>query len=152
MSRLLGTPGGSNQPVCVLIFFPHLIFLSFCLALAIAESNIIRCLHAHSCPTLCDLTAHQAPLSMKFSRPEYWNGLPFPTRDQTLISCVSCIGRQILYHWATWQAPKYATDEHNIHIKGPEKESPPIRQYIFVVEDWEAMILIQNCWNLIFEC
>ena len=22
--------------------------------------------------------AHQAPLSMGFSRPEYWNGLPFP--------------------------------------------------------------------------
>ena len=23
-------------------------------------------------------------------------------RDQTHVSCVSCIGRQILYHWATW--------------------------------------------------
>ena len=23
--------------------------------------------------------AHQAPLSMGFSRPEYWNGLPFPS-------------------------------------------------------------------------
>ena len=23
--------------------------------------------------------AHQAPLSMKFSRQEYWSGLPFPT-------------------------------------------------------------------------
>ena len=23
--------------------------------------------------------AHQAPLSMKFSRQEYWNGLPFPS-------------------------------------------------------------------------
>ena len=22
---------------------------------------------------------HQAPLSMKFSRPEYWSGLPFPS-------------------------------------------------------------------------
>ena len=26
-------------------------------------------------------TAHQAPLSMGFSRQEYWSGLPFPTRD-----------------------------------------------------------------------
>ena len=26
-------------------------------------------------------------------------------RDQTLISHVSCIGRQILYHWATREAP-----------------------------------------------
>ena len=34
-----------------------------------------------SCPTLCDpwTLAHQAPLSMEFSRQEYWNGLPFPS-------------------------------------------------------------------------
>ena len=25
-------------------------------------------------------------------------------RDQNCISCVSCIGRQTLYHWATWEA------------------------------------------------
>ena len=25
--------------------------------------------------------AHQAPLSMEFSRQEYWNGLPFPFPD-----------------------------------------------------------------------
>ena len=25
--------------------------------------------------------------------------------DQTCISCVSCIGRQILYHCTTWEAP-----------------------------------------------
>ena len=31
-----------------------------------------------SCPTLCDLwtVAHQAPLSMGFSRQEHWSGLP----------------------------------------------------------------------------
>ena len=36
--------------------------------------------HAHTCPTLCDsmTCACQAPLSMEFSRQEYWNGLPFP--------------------------------------------------------------------------
>ena len=32
-----------------------------------------------SCPTLCDpMVACQAPLSMGFSRQEYWNGLPCP--------------------------------------------------------------------------
>ena len=25
-------------------------------------------------------------------------------RDQTRISCISCTGRPILYHWATWKA------------------------------------------------
>ena len=35
------------------------------------------------CLTLCDPTggspAHQAPLSLGFSRQEYWSGLPFPS-------------------------------------------------------------------------
>ena len=33
------------------------------------------------CPTLCDpwTAAHQAPLSMEFSRQEYWSGLLFPS-------------------------------------------------------------------------
>ena len=36
---------------------------------------------AQSCPTLCGpwTVAHQAPLSMGFSRQEYWSGLPFPS-------------------------------------------------------------------------
>ena len=36
---------------------------------------------AQSCPTLCDLMdcSLQAPLSMGFSRQEYWSGLPFPS-------------------------------------------------------------------------
>ena len=36
---------------------------------------------AQSCPTLATpwTVAHQAPLSMGFSRQEYWNGLPFPS-------------------------------------------------------------------------
>ena len=52
--------------------------------------------------------ALQAPLSVEFSWQEYWNGLPFPPpgtlpqlRDGTHISSISCIGKQILYHWAT---------------------------------------------------
>ena len=33
------------------------------------------------CLTLCDpwTVAHQAPLSMDFSRQDYWSGLPFPS-------------------------------------------------------------------------
>ena len=46
--------------------------------------------------------ARQAPLSMGFSRQEYWSGLPFPSpgdlpHSQTCLSCISCIGRWILY-------------------------------------------------------
>ena len=36
---------------------------------------------AKSCLTLVTswTVAHQAPLSMRFSRQEYWSGLPFPS-------------------------------------------------------------------------
>ena len=36
---------------------------------------------AQSCPTLCNPMdcSPQAPLSMGFSRQEYWSGLPFPS-------------------------------------------------------------------------
>ena len=41
-------------------------------------------------------TAHHAPLSMGFSRPEYWSGLPFPfpgessqPREWTQVSCIA---------------------------------------------------------------
>ena len=53
--------------------------------------------------------AFQAPLSLGFSQQEYWSGLPFP-RDlhdpgiEPTSPIFSCIGRQILYHWATWEA------------------------------------------------
>ena len=36
---------------------------------------------AQSCPTLCDpwTAAYQAPLSVGFSRQEYWSGVPLPS-------------------------------------------------------------------------
>ena len=41
--------------------------------------------------------ACQAPLSMGFSRQEYWSGLPHSPPGDPLISYVSCIGRRVLY-------------------------------------------------------
>ena len=56
---------------------------------------------------------------MGFSRQEYWRVLPFPspgdlheTRDWTHISCISCNGRQIPYHSATWEAPQHWYAHH----------------------------------------
>ena len=44
--------------------------------------------------------ACQAPLSMGFSRQEYWSGLPFPPPEESSrprdLTCVSCIGRRVL--------------------------------------------------------
>ena len=38
------------------------------------------CVHAESCSTLCDpVDSRQVPLSIEFSKQEYWSGLPFPS-------------------------------------------------------------------------
>ena len=53
--------------------------------------------------------AHQAPLSMGFSRQEHWSccvllqGSSRP-RDQIHVSYVSCIGRRVIAS-VTWEAP-----------------------------------------------
>ena len=74
-----------------------------------AESPICPCVHVcvHSVSSDWNpwTVAHQAPLSMEFPREEYWSGLlalppwDLPVRDQTHISCISCIDRQTVYHW-----------------------------------------------------
>ena len=50
--------------------------------------------------------AHQAPLSMTFSRQEYWSGLPCPpprgsSQPRDWIQ-VSCITSRVFTIWATW--------------------------------------------------
>ena len=75
------------------------------------SANSFYCLVAKSCLTLlqCHGTvACQAPLSMGFSRQEFWSRLSLSfsrrycqPRDWTH---VSCIRRRFLYHWATREA------------------------------------------------
>ena len=56
--------------------------------------------------------AHQAPLSMGFSRQEYWSELPRPpdagieflAQGLNPHPSVSCVGRRVLYHWCHLQA------------------------------------------------
>ena len=60
-----------------------------------------------------------APVSMEFSRQEYQSGLPFPSPgdlpDLGIEPCVSCIGRQILYHLSHQRSNKLSTSifKHN---------------------------------------
>ena len=66
--------------------------------------------HGFSFVTPMDYIAHQPSLSMGFFRQEYWVAISFSRgsslpSDWTQVSCVSCIDRQILYHWATPEAP-----------------------------------------------
>ena len=55
-------------------------FVAFSRALINTLPVRLRAKSLQSCPTLCDLwaTVCQAPLSMGFSRQEYWTGFPCP--------------------------------------------------------------------------
>ena len=57
-------------------------------------------------------TARQAPLSMGFSRQEYWRGVPFPspgesspTRDWTHISMSPALAGKFFTPHTSWEAP-----------------------------------------------
>ena len=71
-----------------------------------APQKLSEVLVTQSCLTLCDpwTVARQAPLSRKFSRQEYWNGLPWPPPEDLPnpgikpMSQVDCIGKWVLYH------------------------------------------------------
>ena len=71
---------------------------------------VLMCSVAQLCPALWTpwTLACQTSLSMEFSRQEYWSGLPFPIPGdlpnpgiEPAGLCISCIGRQILYHRVT---------------------------------------------------
>ena len=79
-----------------------------------APGNVVSecaCLVSQSCLTLCNHMGCSPPGSsvcgLSQTRILEWvaitlsRGSSWP-RDQT---CISCIGRWILYHWVTWEAP-----------------------------------------------
>ena len=68
-----------------------------------------------SCPTLWDPMGCSPPGSsvrrISQARILEWVAIPFSRgsfwfRDRTHVSCISCIDRQVLYRWATWEALK----------------------------------------------
>ena len=101
-----GEQYGGSSKILELTYDPGISFLS------IYPSKRCRC--AQLCPTLCNFTDCSLPGSpvhgifqariiewaaISFFRGDFWS------RDRTPISCVSCIGRQTLYHWATREGP-----------------------------------------------
>ena len=75
------------------------------------SSENLVCLSAQLCPTLCDPMDCSLPGSsvhgifqakiLEWVAISSSMGFLSPTRDQTLVSCIFCIGRWILYHCAT---------------------------------------------------
>ena len=73
------------------------------------------CLVAQSCLTLCNPIDCRPPdssvhgifwarilgwIAISLSKTSSWPS------DRTCVSCISCVNMQILYHWATWEAPQ----------------------------------------------
>ena len=69
--------------MCIASCFLHKLHLCWTIGLSIVFVAV--CLVTKSYHTLCNPMhniACQAPLSMGFSRQEYWSGLPFPCLDK----------------------------------------------------------------------
>ena len=62
------TPGSPEEPVLSLIQQGH-----------VKEEKKVKSLSRVQLFVIPYTVAHQAPLSMEFSRQEYWSGLPFPS-------------------------------------------------------------------------
>ena len=82
---------------------------------SLLEENLCICTQSLSCVWFFvtpRTVARQAPLSMGFSRQEYWSGLPFPPLEDLPnlgikpASPVSPALRWIPYHWANGGSPK----------------------------------------------
>ena len=82
---------------------------------SLLEENLCICTQSLSCVWFFvtpRTVACQAPLSMGFSRQEYWSGLPFPPLEDLPnlgikpASPVSPALRWIPYHWANGGSPK----------------------------------------------
>ena len=85
-----------------------LIYLYVCVCVCIHGHTSCTCSVVPDSSEISGAVACQVPLSIGFPRQEYWSisffrGSSQP-RDWTHVSWVSCIVRQILYHWVTRKA------------------------------------------------
>ena len=60
------------------LIFESLEVASFCESMHSTCAQLLSCAQLFLTPWI---VAHQAPLSMEFSRQEYWSGLPFPISE-----------------------------------------------------------------------
>ena len=127
-------------------------FSNLCMpvCLVISKSSV-PCLYAkllQLCQTLCNLDAHQAPLSMGFSRQEYRSGLPFPTPGdlpdlgiEPMSHCVSSIGRWVLYHYCHLRYPDFT---QILLVFSKNRNLDPSS----VSSAWECVMSLQSCLTL----
>ena len=117
------------------------------------SQHALYCLPSHSCMLSCVwlfvtlwTIVHQAPLSMGFSRQEYWSRLPFPPLgdlptpgiEPVSLSSSTMAGRFFTTS-ATWEAP-LAKQNYN------EVSSTPVRMAIIETSIYKTKMM-ENTWR-----
>ena len=70
----------------------------------------------------------------------------------THVSCVSCIGRQVLYHWATWDWANHHGWKPPVYRgKQKQKEKKQRRSRSRAKETLETILFDPNWWNSVDE-
>ena len=114
-------------------------------------ANPLQCLQLFA--TLWTV-AYQAPLSMAFSRQEYWSGLPCPPLgDLTCVSYISCIGSgffttSVGIGWwplIPWAVVRGGIGQHALHQRVEEDSSPHLHITVFQLRRWDCW---EKGWNV----
>ena len=96
--------------------------------------------------------AHQAPLSIGFSRQEHWSGLPFlpsgifPTQGSNLVPCISCTGRRILYHLEPSGKSLLCISQNEDRVPDPFSQS---QRATWLISIWSALWKGLTCHSLL---
>ena len=104
--------------------------------------------------------AHQALLSMEFTRQEYWSGLPFPSpgsswprdRTQVFLYC-----KQMLYHLTYYGSPRYRGGNDKLEVlrhkgkpwrKGKQWHLPMGLVRVLVPKFFNLLVIVNLSWKM----
>ena len=109
-----------------------------------SQNNV--CLIAQTCLTLATpwTVAHQAPLSMRFYRQEYWSGLPFPSIQESNRGLLHC--RQTLYQ-LNYEGSPY---NNNININKNMITENNLRSFVRKQGFLFVLFVFASCFGVFF--
>ena len=108
-----------------------------------------------SCPTLCDPMncSLQAPLSMGFSRQEYWGGLPFPSPGDlpdpgiTVGHCIALLGGcSHCPSYVAWVEDAVIASNSSAGQNACFKDCLPFQAFPFIAISWVSDVACRNEW------
>ena len=96
---------------------------------------------------------YQTPLSIGFSRQEYWSGLPFPSPGDLPdlgIKPVSPVLQANSLHWVTWEALFFRTEVSNFNwlLVFVSRDLSKHSHTFISILSWAPLMLPQQSWML----